>query len=171
MAMLADSISDKNVTTRPTNAALGLSTGEAEKRLKQYGRNKIEQLLFINLITDVLPALALGMTPGDNNIMKAAPNKSGRPIIDNTQWKAVLFYSVVISAASLGAVLTNHFLFHETEGWNLQLCNNILFFHRDRIASAPCIEHELIRDKILYFRGGQEQIRFVCLNTNYHATT
>ncbi len=86
------------------------------------------QILFINLITDVLPALALGMTPGDKNIMKVAPKKSGTPIIDNAQWKAVVFYSVVISAASLGAVLTNHFLLHEAEGWNPQLCNNILFF-------------------------------------------
>lgn len=86
------------------------------------------QILFINLVTDVLPALALGMTPGNRNIMKVGPKSSDEPIITKPLWIAVIFYSMVISAASLGAVMTSHFLFHKEEGWNPELCNNILFF-------------------------------------------
>ncbi|MFD1001713.1 cation transporting ATPase C-terminal domain-containing protein [Ohtaekwangia kribbensis] len=40
----------------------------------------------------------------------------------------MIFYSIVISAAGLGAVTTSHFLLHKEEGWNPELCNNILFF-------------------------------------------
>ena len=86
------------------------------------------QILFINLVTDVLPALALGMTPGNRNIMKIAPKKSDEPIITKTHWITIIFYSIMISAAGLGAVTTSHFLFHKAEGWNPELCNNILFF-------------------------------------------
>lgn len=86
------------------------------------------QILFINLVTDVLPALALGMTPGNRKIMKMAPKGSGEPIITKPLWITIIFYSVVISAAGLGAVTTSHVLFHKEEGWNPELCNNILFF-------------------------------------------
>ena len=86
------------------------------------------QILFINLVTDVLPALALGMTPGNRNIMKMAPKNSDEPIITKTLWITIIFYSIIISAAGLGAVTTSHFLLHKEEGWNPELCNNILFF-------------------------------------------
>jgi len=86
------------------------------------------QILFINLITDVLPALALGITPGNANIMKQKPRRADQPIIEQSHWKAVIIYSIVISASSLGAVLFSHYTLHTTEGWNPKLCNNILFF-------------------------------------------
>jgi Ca2+-transporting ATPase len=86
------------------------------------------QILFINLITDVLPALALGMTTGDVNIMRQKPRAMNQPIIEIQHWKAILFYSAVIAASSLGAVTFSHYTFHESEGWNPLLCNNILFF-------------------------------------------
>lgn len=86
------------------------------------------QILFINLITDVLPALALGMTPGNANIMHQPPRNTDQPIIENTHWKAVFFYSLTICAVSLGAVLFSHYTMHTSEGWNPKLCNNILFF-------------------------------------------
>lgn len=86
------------------------------------------QILFINLVTDVLPALALGMTPGNRRIMRVAPKNSNEPIVERATWIAIIFYSAVICAASLGAVMTSHFLFHKQEGWNPELCNNILFF-------------------------------------------
>jgi len=86
------------------------------------------QILFINLVTDVLPALALGMTPGNKNIMKIAPKSSDEPIITKPLWGTIVFYSSAICAASLGAVMSSHFLFHKQEAWNPELCNNILFF-------------------------------------------
>lgn len=86
------------------------------------------QILFINIITDVLPALALGLTEGSSHIMKQAPHSPGTSIIDTSRWKAIIFYSVVLSMTSVGAVLISHDTIHHTELWNKQLCNNILFF-------------------------------------------
>ena len=86
------------------------------------------QILFINIITDVLPALALGVTEGNPGIMKLPPRNENEPIIDKQRWWAIIFYSIVISITSIGAVLWSHYTIHRTEMWNPELCNNILFF-------------------------------------------
>jgi P-type Ca2+ transporter type 2C len=86
------------------------------------------QILFINLITDVLPALALGVTEGSPDIMQRPPRKMNEPIIDRKRWITIFFYSIVIGAMSVGAVFVSHYTVHKTEIWNPELCNNILFF-------------------------------------------
>ncbi len=86
------------------------------------------QILFINLITDVLPALALGVTDGNNEIMHKPPRNMNEPLIDKKRWVTIFFYSIVIGAVSVGAVFFSHYTVHKTETWNPELCNNILFF-------------------------------------------
>ncbi|MBL8003075.1 MAG: cation-transporting P-type ATPase [Flavobacteriales bacterium] len=86
------------------------------------------QILFINLVTDVLPALALGVIGDGPAIMQQPPRPASVPIIDRTRWRAVILYSMVIAAASIGAVFISHLTVHRTETWNPHLCNNILFF-------------------------------------------
>ncbi|CAN5430361.1 cation-transporting P-type ATPase [soil metagenome] len=86
------------------------------------------QILYINIITDVLPALALGVTAGSNSIMEQPPRNSDEPIIDKKRWIAIIYYSVVITITTLGAVLISHYTTHKSEALNPELCNNILFF-------------------------------------------
>ena len=86
------------------------------------------QILYINIITDVLPALALGVTSGSASIMNQPPRSTEEPIIDNRRWTSIIFYSVTITLTTLGAVFISHFTVHKTETWNPELCNNILFF-------------------------------------------
>lgn len=86
------------------------------------------QILFINLITDVLPALALGVIDGNDAIMKQKPKPIKTPIIDSKRWWAIIFYSIIIAITNVGGVLISHYTIHKTETWNPQLCNNILFF-------------------------------------------
>jgi P-type Ca2+ transporter type 2C len=85
------------------------------------------QILFINLVTDVLPALALGVTAGSANIMKQKPRPANEALIDRSRWQSILAYALVIGTSSIAAVVFSHILFHNNEGWNPLLCNNILF--------------------------------------------
>jgi P-type Ca2+ transporter type 2C len=86
------------------------------------------QILFINLITDVLPALALGMTEGRADIMKDAPRNITEEIIDSMRWKAIFIYSSVIGAMSVVAVITSQYVLHAGENISTELGNNILFY-------------------------------------------
>ncbi|QJB37251.1 cation-transporting P-type ATPase [Chitinophaga oryzae] len=86
------------------------------------------QILFINLVTDVLPALALGLTEAAPHIMQRRPYSSGTPVIDRKRWSAIFTYSVVIAGSSIGAVFVSHVLLHNQEKFNFELCNNILFY-------------------------------------------
>ena len=86
------------------------------------------QILFINLVTDVLPALALGVTKAAPLIMQRKPYSSEVSIIDKKRWSAIFAYSAIIAITTIGAVFTSHELLHNVERWNAELCNNILFY-------------------------------------------
>ncbi|MCX8009452.1 MAG: cation-translocating P-type ATPase C-terminal domain-containing protein, partial [Patescibacteria group bacterium] len=86
------------------------------------------QILFINLITDVLPALALGVSEGSPFVMKHKPRNPAEPLLKTRQWYAVWIYAAIISVCTLGAVFFSHFILHTGEHFDPKLCNNILFF-------------------------------------------
>ncbi len=86
------------------------------------------QILFINLVTDVLPALALGVTEAAPYIMQRKPYSSEISIIDKKRWAAIFTYSAIIAITTIGAVFVSHELLHGLEKWNGELCNNILFY-------------------------------------------
>lgn len=86
------------------------------------------QILFINLITDVLPALALGVSEGSPFVMKHKPRNPTEPLLKTRQWYAVWIYAAIISVCTLGAVFFSHFVLHTGEHFDPKLCNNILFF-------------------------------------------
>ncbi len=60
------------------------------------------QILFLNLVTDVFPALALGVGEGDPAIMERSPRDPGEPIMGRRHWLTVFGYGSVITLAVLG---------------------------------------------------------------------
>jgi len=118
------------------------------------------QILFINLITDVLPALALGVTDGSDNIMQKPPRNINEPIIDKQRWITIFFYSIVIGSVSIGSVFVSHLTVHKTETWNPELCNNILFFTLifsqllhvlNMGSSGSFFKSEIVRNKYVWY--------------------
>ncbi len=63
------------------------------------------QILFLNLVTDVFPALALGMGEGDERVMRSPPRDPKEHIITQRSWLGIAGYGTVITAAVLGALL------------------------------------------------------------------
>jgi P-type Ca2+ transporter type 2C len=62
------------------------------------------QILYLNVITDVFPALALGMGPGEENIMEKKPRQKNEPVLTFDHWKSIGGWSMIISASVLGAL-------------------------------------------------------------------
>jgi Ca2+-transporting ATPase len=61
------------------------------------------QILFLNLVTDVFPALAIGMNAGSAEVMRRPPRSSTESIVTREVWVRIAAYGVVITLAVLGA--------------------------------------------------------------------
>jgi len=60
-------------------------------------------LLFINLVTDMLPALALGMEHAEEDIMTRPPRKKNEGVFSNGLGVGIIWQGVVIAALTLAA--------------------------------------------------------------------
>jgi Ca2+-transporting ATPase len=72
------------------------------------------QILWINLVTDGLPALALGVDPADPKIMTRQPRAPDEPVVTLRRGLLMLAQGIFIAACSLGAY--TFVLFGENEG-------------------------------------------------------
>jgi Ca2+-transporting ATPase len=63
------------------------------------------QLLWINLITDVFPELALAVEPADANIMERPPRDPTQPVIGRPEYARLGRQSAAITAAGMSAYL------------------------------------------------------------------
>jgi P-type Ca2+ transporter type 2C len=59
------------------------------------------QLLWINLVTDGAPALALGVDPAEPGLMREPPRPKNEGVITNRMWPGILFVGIVMAAGSL----------------------------------------------------------------------
>jgi Ca2+-transporting ATPase len=63
------------------------------------------QILWVNIVTDGLPALALGMDPVDRNIMGRPPRPKNEPVITLSRARLILVQGGFIALCTLGAFL------------------------------------------------------------------
>lgn len=71
-----------------------------------HGPGELEtpmELLWINLVTDVLPGLGLALADPDPDVMTRPPREAGEPIIPARDMRRMAIDSAVIAAAALGA--------------------------------------------------------------------
>ncbi len=62
------------------------------------------QILFLNLVTDIFPALALGMGEGEPDVMQQSPRDPKEPILGRVHWQGIVAYGAVFTVAVLGAL-------------------------------------------------------------------
>jgi len=68
------------------------------------------QILFLNLVTDIFPALALGLGKGEEDSMEQPPRNPKEPIMNRQNWHETLVYGLCISASVLGIVAYSNFV-------------------------------------------------------------
>ncbi|MGM0605132.1 MAG: cation-translocating P-type ATPase [Halobacteriota archaeon] len=61
------------------------------------------QILFLNVVTDIFPAFALGACGGSTDVMDRPPRDPDEPIMTRTHWSELGFYGVIISLSTVGA--------------------------------------------------------------------
>lgn len=82
------------------------------------------QILYLNLITDVFPALSLAMGDGEKQIMDMPPRPPDEPIMPKKLWVTTFVYGLAITAGVLGVSTFAH--------WYLkagpEVVNNMAFY-------------------------------------------
>ncbi len=114
------------------------------------------QILFLNLVTDIFPALALGLGKGNNLIMKLPPRNPQEPIIIKKDWFTITAYAVLLA---LPILLVTWYCSYYLN-YNAKICNNITFFslalaqlwHVLNLSSRKIsfINNEITRNKFIW---------------------
>lgn len=82
------------------------------------------QILFINMLTDVFPALALGMNKEGKGIMQKPPRSKQDAIITPRIWRAIGGYSVALTLGPISALVFATYYLHESAA----VANNYAFY-------------------------------------------
>ena len=81
------------------------------------------QILFLNMVTDVFPALALGLGKGDKTIMDCPPRDPKLPIVSNKDWITTCFYATAMTLAVIVAIFyCKQYISDDTK-----IANNVAF--------------------------------------------
>ena len=59
------------------------------------------QILWINLVTDGAPALALGVDPADAGLMREPPRPAGEAVVTAEMWRGIVLIGVVMAVVTL----------------------------------------------------------------------
>lgn len=109
-------------------------------------------LLWLNLVTDSLPALALGVEPGEPDIMEEAPRDPAEPIIDKEMRSSIIVQAIAIGVSTLVAFAIGYFYFGGTivrealaTGETAQAAAELQLMEGQTMAFATLILAELLR--------------------------
>ncbi len=115
------------------------------------------QILFLNMVTDVFPALALGLGEGDKNVMKNPPRSPKKDMITNKNWIGIGIYAFVITISVIIAVV----YCREILKTNDKVANNVAFvtlafaqlFHVFNMASikSNLFINDITKNKFVWF--------------------
>jgi len=68
------------------------------------------QILYLNVITDVFPALALGMSSGEPDVMKRRPRPRKESILTGGHWSAIAGWAALMAACVLVGLALAHYV-------------------------------------------------------------
>jgi len=66
------------------------------------------QILFLNLVTDVFPALALGWGEGDGKLLQRPPRERQEPVLTRRHWAQIVGWGSLITLSVLGVYFIAH---------------------------------------------------------------
>eukprot|EP00931_Biecheleriopsis_adriatica_P083339 TRINITY_DN5691_c0_g1_i3.p1 TRINITY_DN5691_c0_g1~~TRINITY_DN5691_c0_g1_i3.p1 ORF type:complete len:1094 (+),score=262.48 TRINITY_DN5691_c0_g1_i3:82-3363(+) len=95
------------------------------------------QILFLILVTDLPPSIALGMEPGEKNILKQRPRPKDEPIVLNWMWLAMVMNGAVLSIVIVGVYVVS--LIYYCEGEVFQADIQLLEGYETKLANAQTV--------------------------------
>lgn len=122
------------------------------------------QILFLNMVTDVFPALALGLGKGDVTVMENPPRDPKDLIVSNKNWITIFLYAATMTIAVIAAVI----YCKQVISTDNKIANNIAFitlafaqlFHVFNMSSAHSnlLVNEITKNKFVWIAV------FICIS-------
>lgn len=119
------------------------------------------QLLWLNLVTDGAPALALGTEKGDPDIMQQKPRPHDEPIINKQMRVGVAIQAVFITAATLGAYfigLGHNEVYAQTMAFITLSISELLRAYTARSEYYPILKIGIFGNKFMNYAVGASLI-------------
>ena len=85
------------------------------------------QILWMNLVTDGLPALALGVETGEADVMHRPPREPTKPIISLGTGMHILWVGLLMAALALGIGTTRFRMDSGADSWRTMLFTTLVF--------------------------------------------
>ncbi len=115
------------------------------------------QILFLNMVTDVFPALALGLGKGDETVMQKPPRDPKLDIVTTRNWFVIVAYAMMMTAAVMLAI----YLCRVYVSTDAMVINNVAFitlafsqlihvFNMSSIHSGM-LKNEVTKNKFVWF--------------------
>lgn len=101
-------------------------------------------LLWVNLITDSLPAFAIGLENADDDVMKEKPRDKKESFFANGLMSTIVFQGVVIGLLTLAAFTIGHFIDPDSymaQTMAFMTLSSVQLFHAFNIKSEKSIFH------------------------------
>lgn len=114
------------------------------------------QILFLNLVTDVFPALALGFGKGDTEILHRPPRPKSEGLLQPRHWYAIAGYAGIMTVTVLSAFVWAH----AREDVGPEYANTVAFFtlalgqlwhvFNMRSRKAPLLNNQVVRNGLVW---------------------
>jgi len=102
-------------------------------------------ILWINVVNDTMPAIALGSLPAEKDIMKQKPNPSGKSLFSGATGRSILVYTfnMMVSTLPVYLIAMYGFGYHATlEGQAIAVTMTYLAFAVTEIVHPFCLMHK-----------------------------
>merc|ERR1712242_340216 len=95
------------------------------------------QILFLILVTDLPPSIALGMEPGEATILQERPRPKDEPVVLNWMWVSMVMNGAVLSAVIIFVYIIA--LMHYCDGMVFQTDINLLPDYNNKLMDARTV--------------------------------
>lgn len=114
------------------------------------------QILYLNVLTDVFPALALGIGRGRPEVMDYPPRDKDEPLLTRHLWAMIVSWSVVIAACVMGSLLIAGYIIGYdapravTVSFLTLALGKLWFVFNLRDHDAPRFDNDIVRNRWLW---------------------
>jgi Ca2+-transporting ATPase len=110
------------------------------------------QILYMNLVTDVFPALALALGEGEEDVLRRPPRDPREPLIGRPQWIAIALQSLAMAGATFAALALSRIVSLDAEQTVTTTFLTIAFaqiwhvFNMRRVGSGIFVNEEAVAE-------------------------